>query len=523
MIRIRDLDFTYRGGDFRLAIDALDVASGTAAAVVGPSGSGKTTWLHLLAGILVPDAADRVDEVEVSALDDRRRREFRIRQIGMVFQEFELLDHLSVLDNVLLPYRITPALDLDGDVRERAAELGERVGLGDKLRGPPRRLSQGERQRVGVCRALLPDPPLLFADEPTGNLDPDTRSACSTSCSRTRRTQGDAPVTVTHDHDLLDRFDRVIDVDAGATWGRRREATRSTSPGATSRTTGQDRVLVASITLILFVPAGLRVLVSQSEAQLTARAEATPLLVGTKGSPLELVLELALLRADVPERMPLRARPQRVRDTGLALAIPLYVRFRARDDPIVGTTLDYFGFRGLGSPRRRITRLGDCVLGARVADGARLGPGDHVVSSPETVFDLAGVYPLKMRVTGVLAPAGDAGRRGGLRRRQDRLGHRGPGHGHADLTEPGGRGACSARGTASSATRRSSSTTRSRRQRRLLPLPRRRRRSSRSPPCSRCRSTEVLGAPARGATRRRRARQIVRAGRRCMDDLLGTS
>ena len=115
-----------------------------------------------------------MNDVEVSALDDRRRREFRVRQIGMVFQEFELLDHLSVLDNVLLPYRITPALTLDADVRARALDLAERVGLGDKIRRPPRRLSQGERQRVGVCRALLPDPPLLFADEPTGNLDPAT-------------------------------------------------------------------------------------------------------------------------------------------------------------------------------------------------------------------------------------------------------------------------------------------------------------------------------------------------------------
>ena len=219
MIRIRDLDFTYRGGEFRLAIDALDVEGGTAAAVVGPSGSGKTTWLHLLAGILMPDAGTiEVNEVEVSALDDRRRREFRIRRIGMVFQEFELLDHLSVLDNVLLPYRITPALDLDADVRARAVELGERVGLGDKLRRPPRRLSPGERQRVGVCRALLPDPPLLFADEPTGNLDPETSERVLDLLFAYVRERKATLLTVTHDHSRLDRFDRVLD--AGP-WGRR--------------------------------------------------------------------------------------------------------------------------------------------------------------------------------------------------------------------------------------------------------------------------------------------------------------
>ena len=219
MIRIADLAFTYRGGEFRLAIDELSIAQGTTAAVVGPSGSGKTTLLHLLAGILVPDAGTiEVDDVEVSALDDRRRREFRVRRIGMVFQEFELLDHLSVLDNILLPYRISPALALDADVRARAVDLAERVGRGDKVRRPPRRLSQGERQRVGVCRALLPDPPLLFADEPTGNLDPSTADRVLDLLFDYAAERGATLLTVTHDHSRLDRFSRVLD--AGP-WGRR--------------------------------------------------------------------------------------------------------------------------------------------------------------------------------------------------------------------------------------------------------------------------------------------------------------
>ena len=219
MIRVADLEFTYRGGEFRLAIDELTIESGTTAAVVGPSGSGKTTWLHLLAGILVPDAGTiEVNDVEVSKLDDRRRREFRVRQIGMVFQEFELLDHLSVLDNILLPYRITPALDLDAEVRDRAVDLAERVGLGDKVRRPPRRLSQGERQRVGVCRALLPDPPLLFADEPTGNLDPETTDRVLDLLFDYAEEKGATLLTVTHDHAQLNRFARILDADS---WGRR--------------------------------------------------------------------------------------------------------------------------------------------------------------------------------------------------------------------------------------------------------------------------------------------------------------
>jgi putative ABC transport system permease protein len=162
-------------------------------------------------------------------------------------------------------------------------------------------------------------------------------------------------------------------------------------------------ILVFSITLILFIPSGLRVLVGQSERQLTARAEATPLLIGAKGSPLELVLNSLYFGHDVPEAMR-HGQVGRVEDTGFALPIPLYVRFKAGGDPIVGTTLDYFDFRGLSiAEGRQMVRLGDCVVGARVAQRREIRPGGNLISSPENVFDLAGVYPLKMRVTGVLA------------------------------------------------------------------------------------------------------------------------
>ncbi len=162
-------------------------------------------------------------------------------------------------------------------------------------------------------------------------------------------------------------------------------------------------ILVTSITLIVFLPVGLRVLVSQSEEQLTARAAATPLLVGAKGSPLELVLNSLYFEGDVPETMRYQ-EVTRIDTTGLALAIPLYVRFRAQDHPIVGTTLEYFDFRGLHiASGTTLATLGDCVLGARVAEVLGLGPGGTVISSPESVFDIAGVYPLKMHVKGVLA------------------------------------------------------------------------------------------------------------------------
>jgi putative ABC transport system permease protein len=164
-------------------------------------------------------------------------------------------------------------------------------------------------------------------------------------------------------------------------------------------------ILVLAITLIVYIPVGLRVLVRQSESQLTARARATPLLVGAKGSPLELTLNSLYFDADAPETIR-SAEAARVAASGLARAIPLAVRFHARADPVVGTTLDYFDLRGLRvAEGRQMTRLGDCVIGASIARTHRLAPGDAVITSPESVFDIAGVYPLKMRITGVLAPA----------------------------------------------------------------------------------------------------------------------
>jgi putative ABC transport system ATP-binding protein len=123
VIGIRDLEFGYPGSGFRLQIPSLRVHAGEKLAVIGPSGSGKTTLLNLIAGILTPEKGKvEVAGTEVSALGDDRRRAFRIRNIGFVFQDFELLDYLNVLDNILHPYRITSALRLDRTVRERAED-----------------------------------------------------------------------------------------------------------------------------------------------------------------------------------------------------------------------------------------------------------------------------------------------------------------------------------------------------------------------------------------------------------------
>ncbi len=212
MIRVDGIEFAYGEGDFRLRVPGLHVPEGENTAFIGPSGSGKTTLLNLIAGISVPVAGTiRTHGVEVSRLSDSERRSFRISNVGLVFQEFELLEYLTVLDNILLPYRINPSLRLDREVRDRAAALAEQVGIADKLSRHPTRLSQGERQRVAVCRALLPQPGLLLADEPTGNLDPLNKDRVLDMLFQQVAATGTTLVAVTHDHELLPRFDRVVD------------------------------------------------------------------------------------------------------------------------------------------------------------------------------------------------------------------------------------------------------------------------------------------------------------------------
>ncbi len=162
-------------------------------------------------------------------------------------------------------------------------------------------------------------------------------------------------------------------------------------------------ILLTSITLILYLPVGLRVLVNQSSEQLTRRAVATPLVVGSKGSPLELVLNTLYFRSNFPE--PMRySEAQKVQDSGLAPIVPMYVRYHSRGHPIVGTSVEYFDRRELKVQAGRVfTFVGECVVGARVAEALGAHLGDAVISSPENLFDLAGEYPLKMTIVGILA------------------------------------------------------------------------------------------------------------------------
>jgi putative ABC transport system ATP-binding protein len=212
MINISALTFSYPHTDFRLHIPEFHVGAQEKVAVIGPSGSGKTTLLNLVAGMLVP-VQGRVHcaGTEVSMLADAARRNFRISTIGFVFQDFELLDYLNVLDNILHPYRITRALKLTAEVRERAAGLAEQLGIGDKLKRGIGHLSQGEKQRVAICRALLPGPQLVLADEATGNLDPRNKGHILELLFETVAMHEATLLAVTHDHELLPLFDRVVD------------------------------------------------------------------------------------------------------------------------------------------------------------------------------------------------------------------------------------------------------------------------------------------------------------------------
>jgi putative ABC transport system permease protein len=196
-------------------------------------------------------------------------------------------------------------------------------------------------------------------------------------------------------------------------------------------------ILTGAITLMLFLPAATRVLVNDSAAALTARADQTPIIAGSRGSPLELALNSLYFHAGKAPAMPFSTYRE-LQQSGLARAIPMYTRFSSRKAPIVGTSLDYFDFRKLIlAEGRMIGMLGETVIGANVAAGRDVGVGDSIVSSPETVFDIAGTYPLKMTVVGVLEPSGTPDDEAIFVDVKTTWVIQGLGHGHQDLENPG--------------------------------------------------------------------------------------
>ncbi len=212
MISVNNLSFSYPTQGFSLRIPELSIQQSEKVAIIGPSGAGKTSLLKLLAGILVPQQGKiSIDDVGIHQLSDAQRRDFRISRIGIIFQDFELMEYLNTRDNILHPFRISRALKLNASVRNRCDELADELGIADKLKQLSQSLSQGEKQRVAICRAMLPEPDVILADEATGNLDPANKSKILDALFRSVEKRDATLIAVTHDHELLDRFDRVID------------------------------------------------------------------------------------------------------------------------------------------------------------------------------------------------------------------------------------------------------------------------------------------------------------------------
>lgn len=194
----------------------LEIKSGESVAIVGASGSGKSTLLGLLAGLDEPsEGRVIVGDTDLSQLDEDGRALFRGREIGFVFQSFQLLPALTALENVMLP------LELSGqsDARKQAEHFLERVELQDRIDHYPRQMSGGEQQRVAIARAFAARPTILFADEPTGNLDSRTGSHIIDILFELNREQGATLVLVTHDQGLAGLCERRLHLDGGALVG----------------------------------------------------------------------------------------------------------------------------------------------------------------------------------------------------------------------------------------------------------------------------------------------------------------
>ncbi len=225
-LRAQNLDKTFGVGDTAVhAVDqvSLDVKRGELVLIKGPSGSGKTTLLSMLGGLLRPDHGTvEVEGHALTGLPEAELAELRARRIGFVFQAYNLLSALSVEDNILFPARLvrTPL----AEARERAGQLLERLQLTHRRRAKPAQLSGGERQRVAVARALVNDPPLILADEPTGNLDSQRGQEVAMLLHEIAREDGRAVVIVTHDPRIEDIADHVLWLEDGKLRDRKEEA-----------------------------------------------------------------------------------------------------------------------------------------------------------------------------------------------------------------------------------------------------------------------------------------------------------
>ena len=190
----------------------LEIRSGESVAIVGESGAGKSTLLALLAGLDLPSGGDVwLNGQSLTSLDEDGRAELRARSVGFVFQSFHLIPSLNALENVMLPLELLGGAQAE----QRAEKVMARVGLEDRLHHYPRQLSGGERQRVAIARAFVGGPSVLFADEPTGNLDSGTGRRVADILFDLNKSLGTTLLLVTHDRSLAQRCDRVMELEAG--------------------------------------------------------------------------------------------------------------------------------------------------------------------------------------------------------------------------------------------------------------------------------------------------------------------
>lgn len=213
ILQIRDLHFQYPASDFKIEVSDIKITQGSKIAISGKSGSGKTTLIHLISGILKPQSGEILffDE-SITDMNDNDIRKHRISNIGFIFQEFELLDYLNVMDNLVLPYKINKSLSLDEEIKDKAKEIANRIGIGNKLDQHPKQLSGGERQRLAIARALITSPPLIIADEPTGNLDDKTSNIVMDEITDQVSYTNSTLIMISHNNELISSFDEIIDI-----------------------------------------------------------------------------------------------------------------------------------------------------------------------------------------------------------------------------------------------------------------------------------------------------------------------
>ncbi|MFQ5651639.1 MAG: ABC transporter ATP-binding protein [bacterium] len=215
ILTVENLSKVYQSGDRTLTVlhqVSLHIESGSACAIVGPSGSGKTTLLGLCAGLDLPSSGQVIlNGTQLDTLSEDERARFRNRTLGFVFQSFQLIPTLTALENVMVP------LELRGrnHVRAQARELLSQVGLGERVDHYPVQLSGGEQQRVAMARAFINQPRILFADEPTGNLDAETSERIVALLFELNHEHGTTLIMATHNLDLANRTDRIIRLRGG--------------------------------------------------------------------------------------------------------------------------------------------------------------------------------------------------------------------------------------------------------------------------------------------------------------------